>query len=82
MWCSLTCADADFQRHREEVHLPERKKLGLGVDDEGQLEYDDRPGGDSERKYRAKDIHALTTTLDEAVGEWEEKNHVRLQSLG
>ncbi|GAB1312184.1 hypothetical protein MFIFM68171_02394 [Madurella fahalii] len=82
MWCSLACAGDDFQRHREEVHLPERKKLSLDVDDEGQLKYSDLPGDGSERRYRAKDIHALTTTLDDAVGEWEERNHVRLQTLG
>lgn len=81
MWCSAACADADFQRHREEVHLPERKRLGLGTDDEGQLEYSEGSGDGGERRYRARDISTLTTSLDEAVREWEEKNRVRLQSL-
>ncbi|KAL2020235.1 hypothetical protein VTK56DRAFT_8661 [Thermocarpiscus australiensis] len=79
MWCSLGCADANFQRHREEVHLPERKKLGLSVDDEAQLEYDNV--NNSNRGYRARDLRALTTSLEDAAREWEGKNRVRLQGV-
>ncbi|KAK4133373.1 hypothetical protein BT67DRAFT_434819 [Trichocladium antarcticum] len=80
LWCSLACADADFQHHRDEVHLPERQKLGLGVNDEQQLQYGDRNGNDdSSRRYRARDIRTLTTSLEEAVTEWEARNRVRLQ---
>ncbi|EAQ89929.1 hypothetical protein CHGG_06548 [Chaetomium globosum CBS 148.51] len=91
-WCSLACADANFQAHREAVHLPERARLGLGreagADDEAQLEYftpspsssfrgdDDEEG---KRYYRARDIAALTTGLGEAVREWEERNRVKLE---
>jgi hypothetical protein len=85
VWCSLTCADANFQTHREEIHIPARKRLGLSVDDEQQLEYLPLPsnsGVGSKRKYRAKDIKALTTSLGEAVRQWEEKNRVRLQGSG
>lgn len=114
VWCSPACAAADFQRHREEVHLPERRKRGLAEDeDEAQLEYLDRNGdaggddvnGDGDggeggreddkssagersawgkrrrRRYRAKDIGALTTSVEEAVREWEGRNRVRLQCL-
>jgi hypothetical protein len=82
IWCCLACADADFQRHREEIHLPERKTLGLVVDDEGQLEYMDGAADDgSDRRYRAKDISALTTSLDRAAGEWEARNRVTLRDL-
>lgn len=114
-WCSLTCADANFQRHREEVHLSERKKLGLPHMDDGegekkekekeegegegeegktQIEYltgtdgndNDNGNGNDNRggrsKYRAKDIRALTTSLEQAVQEWEGRNRVRLQVQG
>lgn len=82
IWCSLTCADADFQRHHEDVHLPERKKLGFSASDQAQLE---RPvsGDDSNKSYRPRDIiSTLTTTLDEEVGVWEARNHVKLQLQG
>ncbi|KAL2260732.1 hypothetical protein VTK26DRAFT_5165 [Humicola hyalothermophila] len=88
LWCSLACAESDFQRHREEEHLPERKRLGLEVNDEDQLEYfKDNTEGDgsstssSSKRYRAKDISAHTTSLDEAAREWEERNKVKLQRL-
>ncbi|KAL2198743.1 hypothetical protein P885DRAFT_32196 [Corynascus similis CBS 632.67] len=82
-WCTLACADANFQSHREEAHLPLRKKLGLAeADDEAQLEYL-KPSGDDDtkRQYRAKNIGAVTTSLREAVREWEGRNKVRLEGL-
>jgi hypothetical protein len=89
IWCSLACADANFQAHREEVHIPARKRLGLSMDDEQQLEYlplsSNNMGecsGSNGRKYRARDISSLTTSLGEAVRQWEERNRVRLQGLG
>ncbi|KAL2172613.1 hypothetical protein VTG60DRAFT_4732 [Thermothelomyces hinnuleus] len=83
-WCSLACADASFPSHREEVHLPLRKKLGLGeTADEAQLESIE-PGAaedDGRGRYRVKDIRAVTTSLGDAVKEWEGRNKVRLQGL-
>ena len=89
-WCSAACAAANFQCHRDEVHLPARKALGLQVDDEARLEYlgdgdHDRNGGGggrNRRRYRARDIRALTISLEEAVKEWEGRNRVPLQSTG
>ncbi|KAH6855225.1 hypothetical protein B0I37DRAFT_395390 [Chaetomium sp. MPI-CAGE-AT-0009] len=96
-WCSLACADANFQAHREGVHLPGRARLGLRAeggegaegDDEAQLEYyspsssfsSSLKGGSEEggKRYRARDIAALTTGLGEAVREWEGRNRVRLE---
>jgi hypothetical protein len=79
LWCSPACADANFQSHREGIHVPERKKLGLDVDDEAQLE-DSGESSDGNRKYHAKNIRALLTPLENAVKEWEERNRVQLQS--
>lgn len=78
-WCSPACADANFQTHRDEVHLPERKRLGLEVDDEARLEYLG-DSSDGNRKYRAKNIRTVTTSLEEAVKEWEGRSRVQLQS--
>jgi hypothetical protein len=96
-WCSRSCADASFARHREEVHLPERKKMDLDVhSDEALFEAVNLPSSNGEgsatttttttmtttgRRYRAKDIGALITSLEDAVREWESKYRVRLEML-
>ncbi|KAK3901645.1 hypothetical protein C8A05DRAFT_34678 [Staphylotrichum tortipilum] len=99
LWCSRACTEANFHSHREGVHLPERQKLELDVDDAAQLEYysedgkeeeenvekgeDEEEGasGEAKRKlYRAKDIGALTTSLEEAVKGWEGKYRVQLHN--
>jgi len=84
LWCSLSCADINFQRHREEVHIPERKKRGMVVDDEDQLSYDNLVFIDNQLRepsqptYHAKDIGSLTVSLKKAVQQWQEKHLVDL----
>lgn len=58
----------------------------MDIDDEDQLEYfrdstGDNDSSSSPRRYRPKNIGALTTSLEEAAKEWEERNKVRLQGL-
>jgi len=61
IYCSAACAAADFQRHRERVHLPAWERRGMAVDDDLLIEFLD----DGET-YRAKDIHAhLISEADE-----------------
>ncbi|KAK3331050.1 hypothetical protein B0H66DRAFT_86454 [Apodospora peruviana] len=84
-WCSLACAGKDFQHHREAVHLPWRKKLGLDGEVADRLSYDSVAEGDSTtestaRRYHAKDIAAETISLQMLVTEWEEKNGVHLET--
>ncbi len=51
-YCSPPCAEADFQRHRESVHMPARESRGMIVIDGDSLVYAD----DEHTKYHAKDI--------------------------
>ncbi|KAK0656506.1 hypothetical protein B0T16DRAFT_314460 [Cercophora newfieldiana] len=76
-FCSPSCADTNFQRHREEVHMPARKQLNLIITDREQLEY--FPADDNNTRYRAKDIAAHVIPYEEAASRWEEENHVKLQ---
>ncbi|KAM7208939.1 hypothetical protein V8F20_000817 [Naviculisporaceae sp. PSN 640] len=85
LWCSLTCADNNFQDHREKIHLPQRKKLKLEVSDEDQLVYAAPvPGGAvGERetlppKYRAKDITSHVRRLEVELAEFQEQTTVGL----
>ncbi|KAK0633652.1 hypothetical protein B0T14DRAFT_420242 [Immersiella caudata] len=78
-FCSPTCADTNFQRHREEVHMPTRKQLDIIVTDRDTLEY--FPTDDGSTRYRAKDISAHVISLEEAVGQWEGENHVKMQRV-
>ncbi|KAK3363637.1 hypothetical protein B0T25DRAFT_50378 [Lasiosphaeria hispida] len=93
LWCSPACADANFQRHREDVHMPARKRLGLVVTDRNQLDYFPMPpdggsgGGGGENngaagtRYRAKDIGAHVLLYAEAARGWEERMRVKLQRV-
>ncbi|KAK4043817.1 hypothetical protein C8A01DRAFT_12690 [Parachaetomium inaequale] len=82
-WCSLACADANFAAHREGVHLPaareekKKKRLGSGLVGEDVKREDSNNGGGREDGVK-KDIRTLTTSLGEAVREWEGRNRVRL----
>ncbi|KAK3393127.1 hypothetical protein B0H63DRAFT_11044 [Podospora didyma] len=80
MWCSVRCADANFQRHRETVHMPARKRLGYVVTDRDRLDYSSSGGPDSETRYHAKNISDHLASYSTLVGEWEETNIVRLRT--
>ncbi|KAI1501668.1 hypothetical protein F5X99DRAFT_195895 [Biscogniauxia marginata] len=67
-FCSLRCFGKNFQRHRDEVHLPGRQKAGLEVRDEGQLEFDP----EDRTKYRAREIGNHFVTLHDAIAQWQQ----------
>jgi len=81
VWCSPECAASQFQRHRDTVHMPGRVKRGVVVIDRDKLEYlsvpVDRPN--QRRPYRARDISAHVIMYEDAVRNWEQENHVKLQ---
>lgn len=86
-WCSRPCATSNFPQHHEQIHLPERKKLGLsgGVSDEAveevspSLSSGDGEGGSGRgRRYRVKDMSAAVVSYEEAAREWEGKYRVQL----
>ncbi|KAM7205621.1 hypothetical protein V8F33_000947 [Rhypophila sp. PSN 637] len=85
LWCSAECAAHDFQQHRENVHLPERKKLKLDVAaDKDQLVYDEQTGDKEssylspKKTYHAKDIKSHLISFDEALRDWEKQNGVEM----
>jgi hypothetical protein len=63
VYCSPRCAEADFPRHRDTVHVPGRQRLGMELDDKGKLRVSE---GDPS-KYYAKDISEHLIPLAEAL---------------
>ncbi|KAI1343314.1 hypothetical protein F5Y15DRAFT_230561 [Xylariaceae sp. FL0016] len=68
-WCSLRCLDANFQRHRNNVHIPEREKGHHHIDDHQQLEF-----STSDRtRYRARRIEDHAISLTDAMSGYRPK---------
>ncbi|KAK3941915.1 hypothetical protein QBC46DRAFT_381259 [Diplogelasinospora grovesii] len=79
LWCSLGCADKNFQRHREAVHLVERKGVGIVPNDNDRqaLHFlDEERGGTKHPRYRAKNIAQHVVSFPAAVRAWEKQNGV------
>lgn len=72
VFCSTRCAKANFQSHREQVHVPKREKLGIVVDDSSKLVFDD----DEKSKYHAGDIMEHLVSLGEALQAFEKNNGI------
>ena len=82
VFCSARCYDANFQHHREGVHLPERerrrgRKTQHDHDDDDHddealllLEYAD----EGRTQYRARKIEEHLITLDDALREYQQKS--------
>ncbi|OTA58610.1 hypothetical protein K449DRAFT_119456 [Hypoxylon sp. EC38] len=68
-FCSSRCFNENFQHHRDNVHLPERKNSQREINDENKLEYDPR----DERRYQATKIEEHLVTFDDAMAEWQRK---------
>lgn len=83
MWCSPACADENFQRHREEVHMPARKRLNFIVTDRDRLEYFPPADGnpDEKTRYRPKDISEHIIPFGEATKRWEAETHIKMQKM-
>ncbi|GJC82839.1 hypothetical protein ColLi_05677 [Colletotrichum liriopes] len=63
VYCSSRCASSDFQEHREGVHIPNWKGLGIDFDTQGEhLVYDN----DDKTKYHVNNISKFVWRLDEA----------------
>ncbi|RYP53236.1 hypothetical protein DL768_001740 [Monosporascus sp. mg162] len=69
VFCSPRCYDANFQYHRDGVHIPEREKARVEVDDESQLEY----ASEDRTQYRARKIEEHLVTLGDAVEEYQQR---------
>ncbi|GKT42399.1 uncharacterized protein ColSpa_02580 [Colletotrichum spaethianum] len=63
VYCSSRCASSDFQEHREGVHIPNWKGLGIDIGTQGEhLVYDN----DEKTKYHVNDISKFVWRLDDA----------------
>ncbi|KAF3768819.1 hypothetical protein M406DRAFT_249862 [Cryphonectria parasitica EP155] len=73
VYCSVRCADLNFQRHRQGVHFPERKQRDLDVDrDASALHFVD----DSKTKYRPQNIRSHLASLKDLLNEFQHKNAI------
>ncbi|TDZ21373.1 hypothetical protein Cob_v006011 [Colletotrichum orbiculare MAFF 240422] len=64
IYCSSQCASSDFQAHREGVHVPNWKGLGIDLNTQAEhLIYDNR----DKTKYHVNDISKFVWRLDDAV---------------
>ena len=82
VFCSARCYDANFQHHRDGVHLPGRREKARGRggggevavsgndDDEALLEYAD----EDRTQYRARKIEEHLITLDDALREYQQQS--------
>jgi hypothetical protein len=71
-FCSTACAEASFQAHREDVHMPARQKLDVTVFDVDKLVYEDA----EKTTYHAVDIGEHLVPLEEAIHGIGEKNAI------
>ncbi|KAI1140991.1 hypothetical protein F5Y05DRAFT_375873 [Hypoxylon sp. FL0543] len=74
-FCSSRCFNENFQHHRDDVHLPERRSTRHEIDDENQLEYDT----EDKTRYRARKIEEHLVTFDDAMAEWQRKTGATLK---
>ncbi|KAH8886867.1 hypothetical protein GQ53DRAFT_727476 [Thozetella sp. PMI_491] len=77
VFCSINCYAANFQRHRERVHLPARERGGTTRDDENELVYDDS----AKTRYRPRDVRGGVKAWYEAVTGWEAQFHAELGTI-
>lgn len=74
VYCSLRCADINFQRHREHIHIPERKQRGLDVDRDVDDVIFDRERG----RYHARDIRSHLVSLGDLLLDFQQRNAIEV----
>ena len=74
VFCSPRCYEHNFQGHREQVHLPERRKTGREVNDRSKLEFESA----SEDKYRPLKVEEHFITMDDALKEYADRTGATL----
>lgn len=71
VFCSVRCAELNFQRHREGVHIPERTRRELEVDrDLDDLAFDEA----NKSSYHARDIRSHVAAVGELVRDLKQRN--------
>lgn len=75
VYCSVRCADLNFHRHREGVHIPQRKQRGLDVDkDAGDITF----AGDGRSRYHARDIRSNLVSLGDLLLDFQQRNAIEV----
>ncbi|KAI1427214.1 hypothetical protein F5Y12DRAFT_737907 [Xylaria sp. FL1777] len=69
VFCSSRCLDANFERHRDRVHIPERERRHHESFEEGQIGFD----AEDETMYSARETKAHPIALRDAIADWEQK---------
>lgn len=70
LFCSAKCAGANFQRHRESIHIPKTEDKGDDIADMDQLEFYD----EEKTKYHARDLQEHILPLSTATEEFKQRN--------
>ncbi|TGJ79007.1 hypothetical protein E0Z10_g9750 [Xylaria hypoxylon] len=77
VFCSSRCLEANFQRHWERVHIPERERIRHDeLDEEGQIESD----GEDEMRYSDGKAEPRIISLRDAVINWQQKTEASIAS--
>lgn len=75
VFCSVRCADLNFQRHRERDHLPERRGWEFIVEkDADDLVFDD----DNRERYHARDIRSHVIPMGELFFDFQQRNAIEI----
>lgn len=73
VYCSARCADINFHRHREGVHIPQRKLRELDVErDAADVTF----AGDQSGRYLARDIRAHLLPLNDLLLDFQQRNAI------
>ncbi|KAJ0123476.1 hypothetical protein J7T55_011941 [Diaporthe amygdali] len=73
IFCSMRCADVNFRRHREEVHIPGRMRRSIQVNrDIDDIVFD----GEDRSRYHARDIKSHVVPLDDMLEDFAQRNGV------
>ncbi|KAK7740693.1 hypothetical protein SLS53_005161 [Cytospora paraplurivora] len=71
VYCSIRCAELNFQRHRENVHIRERRKQDIAVD----RDLDDLVFDEADRsRYHARNIRSHLAAIGELMGGLRQRN--------
>ncbi|KAI3327406.1 hypothetical protein HD806DRAFT_392550 [Xylariaceae sp. AK1471] len=74
IFCSSRCLDVNFQRHRDDVHIPERERRYHEVEEEGQVEFDP----EDETRYPVRRGEERIIGLRDAVADWQQRTGARV----
>lgn len=73
VYCSVRCADFNFQRHREQVHLPERRRRGVNEPDGEDIRWEN----EFRQRYWAKNIRKHLVSLVDLIGDYEVDKNIQ-----